>query len=77
MAPLDLDTRVRMATFEWLTDQVDRLGDVLPRKILANGFDLDGTQVRLIGPQGIFKPKVLPEIPLSLTTTVDLSLIHI
>lgn len=28
-----------------------------------------GTRVPLLGPQGIFKPKVLPEIPLSITTT--------
>ena len=43
-------------------------GDVLPRAILAQGFYYENERVPLIGPQGIFKPKVLPEIPLSITT---------
>jgi putative restriction endonuclease len=46
-------------------------GDVLPRTILADGFVLDDARVPLLGPQGIFKPQVLPEIPLSITTAPD------
>lgn len=62
------DARVRAAAFGWLTEQVDRHGDVLPRHLLAEGFVLDGVRVPLIGPQGIFKPKVLAGVPLSITT---------
>ncbi|HET6947110.1 MAG TPA: HNH endonuclease [bacterium] len=62
------DARVRSAAFEWLKEQVDRLGDVLPRSLLAQGFLLSGVRVPLVGPQGIFKPKVLREAPLSITT---------
>jgi putative restriction endonuclease len=65
------DARVRSAAFEWLSDQVARLGDVLPRSILTEGFTLDGMRVPLMGPQGIFKPKVLQEIPLSITSAPD------
>jgi hypothetical protein len=36
--------------------------------MLTRGFEVDGTRVPLIGPQGIFKPAILPELPLSLTT---------
>ena len=64
-----LDLRVRMATFQWLQNQVDLHGDVLPRKLLAKGFLFDGQPVRLIGPQGIWKPKILSQIPLSITTS--------
>lgn len=65
------DAQVRAAAFEWLSDQIARHGDVLPRSLLAEGFRLDGIRVPLIGPQGIFKPKVLQEVPLSITTAPD------
>jgi putative restriction endonuclease len=63
-----LDTRIRMAAFEWLEAQTSRHGDVLPRTLLAEGFRIDGVRVPLLGPQGIFKPQVLSEVPLSITT---------
>ncbi len=44
-------------------------GDVLPRDLLASGFEFSGHRIPLISRQGIFKPKVLPEIPISITTT--------
>lgn len=37
--------------------------------MLSDGFDFDGRRVSLIGPQGIFKPAVLRDVPLSITTT--------
>jgi putative restriction endonuclease len=40
---------------------------VIPRPILAKGFDFEGARIALIGPQGIFKPGVM-EVPLSITT---------
>jgi putative restriction endonuclease len=64
----NIDAQVRMAAFDWLSVQVNRYGDVIPRKLLEKGFMFKDQQVRLIGPQGIFKPKILPEIPLSITT---------
>lgn len=65
----DHDARVRAAAFDWLTRQVDEHGDVLPRSLLAEGFTFGGVRVPLISPQGIFKPKVFDEVPLSITTT--------
>lgn len=62
------DARVRAAAFEWLADQVARHGDVLSRTALADGFILNGDRVPLVGPQGIFKPRVLRGAPLSITT---------
>ena len=64
------DARVRAATFDWLADQVMRYGDVLSRAALAQGFFLDDVRVPLVGPQGIFKPRIL-ELPLSITTAPD------
>jgi putative restriction endonuclease len=68
---LDLthDGLVRAAAFAWLTEQTNRLvSDVLPYALLLEGFQFGGVRVPLLGPQGIFKPKVLQEAPLSITT---------
>ncbi len=62
------DARVRAAAFEWLAEQVELHGDVLPRSLLLDGFVLDGQRIHLLGPQGIFKPKVLSGVPLSIAT---------
>lgn len=60
------DTSARKAAFDWLTEQVDLHGDVLPRSVLAQGFMYEGNRVPLLGPQGIFKPRIL-DVPLSIT----------
>lgn len=64
-----LDAEVRMSAFDWLSRMTLEVGEVLPRNALSNGFEFQGKKVHLIGPQGIFKPRILPEIPLSITTT--------
>ena len=63
----DHDTRVRNVAFDWLTRQVSIHDDVLPRATLAQGFDFDGRRVPVIGPQGIFKLRLM-QVPLSITT---------
>ncbi len=63
------DKAVRVAAFKWLEQQTRIHGDVLPRDLLASGFEFSGHCIPLISRQGIFKPKVLPEIPISITTT--------
>ena len=65
----EIDLQVRLATFKWLDENVDRFDGVFPREVLAKGFIFKDTRVPLVGPQGIFKPAILPEIPLSITTT--------
>jgi len=64
----ELDQRVRLAAFQWLRAQMDVIGEVLPRSVLAEGFVFDGMRVPLLGPQGIFKPRILTDAPLSITT---------
>jgi putative restriction endonuclease len=66
----DIDARVRLAAFEFLEATRRRLGSegAFSRALLAEGFIFEGQRVPLIAPQGIFKPRVLPEIPLSITT---------
>ena len=65
------DLRVRTAAFEWLAEQVAIHGEVLPWKVIARGFDLDGRRVPLVSQQGIFKPAVLAEVPLSIRTSPE------
>ncbi len=62
-----IDLQVRVAAFTWLSEQVNSLGDVLPRKLLEHGFEFQGQRIPLIAPQGIFKPKIL-DLPISITT---------
>ena len=65
----DLDARVRLAAFRFLEEQVRLAGEdtSIRRDVLQRGFTYEGQRVPLLGPQGIFKPRILPEIPLSIT----------
>src|SRR5829696_1784690 len=65
---MDIDLQVRLAAFNWLSEQVNVHGDVLPRKLLEQGFEFQGQRIPLIAPQGIFKPQML-DLPLSITTS--------
>lgn len=62
------DARIRVAAFDWLSAQIEVLGDSLSRAILAEGFEFQGRRVPLLGPQGIFKPAAMA-LPLSITTS--------
>jgi len=66
---MDRDTHVRLAAFGWLRQQTELHGDVLPWSLLLRGFQFDGRRVPLVSQQGIFKPAVLPRIPLSIRTS--------
>src|SRR5436189_4489870 len=65
----DLD--VRLATFDWLSERRDRVGDVFDRDELRRGFEFRDRVVQLMSPQqGIWKPAFC-ELPLSITTTLN------
>lgn len=68
MSEADLDTRVRAQAFQFLTEQTRLHGEVVPRDLLERGFDFEGRRAPLIGPQGIFKPALLADMPISITT---------
>jgi putative restriction endonuclease len=68
MAGDDLDMQVRLAAFDHLAALVQAFGEVLPAKALWKGFEFRGKTVQFKGLQGIFKPALLPEMPLSITT---------
>jgi putative restriction endonuclease len=64
----DMDMQVRLAAFGYLAELVGIYGEVLPAGVLRKGFEFRGQFVPLKGIQGIFKPAVLQELPLSITT---------
>jgi len=66
-----LEEQIRVAAFKWIEEQVQIHGDVLPRSLLEKGFLLNGQRITLVGPQGIWKPKILELISLSITTVTD------
>lgn len=61
------DSYYRAAAFDWLAQQTAIHGQSLPRDVLAKGLVVGAQQLRLIGPQGIFKPQQF-DLPLSITT---------
>lgn len=66
-----MEDQIRLEAFKWLREQQLLHGDVLPRDMLLKGFPFRGQQIGLMSPaQGIFKPKSLSLIPISITTTV-------
>jgi putative restriction endonuclease len=66
---MDIDLQVRLAAFNWLSEQVNLHEEgILPRELLQQGFVFEGQRILLIAPQGIFKPKILDK-PLSITTS--------
>lgn len=69
MSTDDTDRLIRLAAFQFLDEQSRIWGDVLPWRVLSNGFMFDGRRVPLVSQQGIFKPAVLETIPLSIRTT--------
>jgi len=69
--PNNQDRQVRIAAFEWLSEQVKIHGDVLPRSLLAEGFVFKEKRIPLISPQGIFQPKHFARFPLTITTTTS------
>ena len=67
MVPGEIDQRVRLAAFAFLEEQMAIHGEVLPKRVLDQGFDFEHARVPLMSPQGIFKPKIL-DLPLSFFT---------
>jgi putative restriction endonuclease len=63
-----VDAEIRAAAFLHL-DQLRHIHrDGVPRVLLVQGFEFRGQRVPLMGPKGIFKPAVLSDAPLSITT---------
>lgn len=62
-----MDNPLRIAAFNWLKEQIDIYGDVLPRELLETGFNYYGERITLMGPKGIWKPKRM-NLPISITT---------
>lgn len=69
MTPDLRDRLVRTTAFDFLARETSlRFDGVLPHSVLSGGFEFEGTRVPLIGMQGIFKPRVLERMPLSIKT---------
>lgn len=62
------DGQVRAAAFAFLDEQTQARGEVLSWATLLEGFQLDGRRVPLTSQQGIFRPAVLAEMPLTIQT---------
>ena len=68
MSSVDRNARVRAEAMLFLERERAVRGEVLERRLLEQGFQFEGERVPLLGPQGIFKPRLLDDAPLSITT---------
>lgn len=71
MTEQDFDLRVRLAAFAFLDELSAGFPDGIPFDRLRRGFAFEGRQVPLVSPQGIFKPALLPDMPLAIRTTAE------
>jgi len=62
---------IRTAAFAWLRQHMAQRDETVSRPTLERGFEYERTRVRLVGPQGIFKPAQIRYFPLSITTTTS------
>ena len=69
MAGDTYDSRIRVAAFDFLKAQVDIYGDTVLWAVLVRGFQFEGRRAPLLSQQGIFKPAVLHNTPISIRTT--------
>ncbi len=63
------DIQIRLEIFNWLQKQIEFYNEVLPWDILSYGCKFNNERVPLIGAQGIWKPKILKDYPISITTS--------
>ncbi len=66
-----LDRQVRVAAFEFLAQQTRLHGETVSWARLLQGFDFQGRRVPLVSQPGIFKPAILPEVPLTIRTAPE------
>jgi putative restriction endonuclease len=64
------DDQIRLAAFDWLKEQVQIHGEVLPWTMLTNGFIFNNQRIHLVGQSGIWKPQVM-QLPLSIRTAFE------
>jgi len=64
---MNTDQEIRTAAFNWLTENALLNDNVFLRKDMEKGFDFKGDRVPLVGPVGIFKPRIMG-FPLSITS---------
>lgn len=62
-----MDTKIRLAIFNWLNQQISIHGNVLTSSLLKSGFMFRGEPVFLVGSKGIWKPKQL-KYPITITS---------
>jgi putative restriction endonuclease len=71
-AEMELDREIRLSAFAFLIESISRIGELLSYQLLMKGFLFRGERVPLMGPQGIFKPRIIPELPLSIATAPEI-----
>lgn len=62
------DWAIRQAAFQFLARSVQQYGELLSWKLLTRGFHYGDEPVVLIGQKGIWKPRILDSVPLSIAT---------
>jgi putative restriction endonuclease len=69
---MEFDRDVRLAAFDFLVECISRNSEGLSFRAIEKGFIFRGEKVPLGGPPGIFKPRILPKLPLSIRTAPEI-----
>lgn len=67
---MDRDLAIREAAIRHCRLLSQQWGEAVPYEELARGFPFEGERLKLVGPQGVFKPKELRDGPLTLLSTL-------
>ena len=68
--PVDPDLALREAAIRHCRLLSLQWGEAVPYAELARGFPFGGAWIKLVGPQGVFKPKEMSDGPLTLLSTL-------
>lgn len=66
-----LSSSIRQSILFWLNFEAQKDDFIMDWKKLTGGFHWNGQPVPLIGAKGIWKPKLIKELPISITSTVN------
>ncbi len=63
------EIQIRLAAFQWLNEQRQGMGEILPYSLLKDGFHFKGEKIHLVGQTGIWKPRQC-KLPISILTSI-------
>lgn len=68
---METDAHLRAAVFSWLRQKLDSGQEVIHWSVLKDEFQYQGQTIHLVGQRGIWIPRQLDNVPISIRTTFN------